>query len=661
MKRILCAILFVISCVASAQSVADTLSYDLEGVSVVEFYREDLNVVNVIKRDEIQKENKGQDPSFIFASRPSIFAYSDTGNEYGYSYFRVRGMDQTRVNMTLDGMPLNEGEDQGVYFSNYPDMLSSMHSFKVSNGASVTGNGVAGYAGTIDFESVDLLRDTLSSAYVGYGSWNTAKAGVEYNSGRIGKTALHFKLTHQHSDGYKRHAYNSSESAFVKVGYFINDHHSVDILSFVGLSRNGSGWIGSSVEELENDFRANGCSEEETDKFLQSITKLQYKGFLTDNLSLTASLYHNYLNGYYLFDLDNFMTRVVDPSWLPIGEVDSYGLRHNMTGGNVAAKLSLMNFSVTSGLNASVFNRRHIGTNNLQTEELWNNIGYKNDVNSFVKFDYKWREFTSGVNLQYRHADFSYDGDVPFERVNWDFFNWSAHLRWDFSRGQSLYLSATSTHREPTRTDMFGGEENLVDVVTTQAESVIDYEFGYNVLLDKLQANINLYYMDFANELILNGQVGTNGLPIRVNSAKSYRTGVELSLTYKPVEKLSLINNTSWSANKVRLEDEVLNHVMSPSLMVNQEVACDFGACDVGMDMKYRSGVFFDLPNQYKIEGAVKFGAYVQYTFGNVILGAHLNNIFDTHSFSYGMMGASGPLYFVDPARNFFIDMRVLF
>jgi iron complex outermembrane receptor protein len=156
------------------------------------------------------KSNRGQEPSFILSQRPSIFAYSDTGNEYGYSYFRIRGMDQTRVNMTMDGMPLNEGEDMGVYFSNYPDVLSSLHSIKVESGAGISGNGVAGYAGSIDFESVDLKTDTVSSAYINYGSYNTFKSNVEYNSGVKGNWAVHLKATIQQSDGFRENAYNNS-------------------------------------------------------------------------------------------------------------------------------------------------------------------------------------------------------------------------------------------------------------------------------------------------------------------------------------------------------------------------------------------------------------------------------------------------------------------
>ena len=111
-----------------AQDIDTTTVYTIDEINVVGFYRTDTKVGNVLDRDFITKTNKGQEPSFILSNMPSIFSYSDTGSEYGYSYFRMRGMDQTRVNMSMDGMPLNEGEDMGVYFSNYPDMLSSIHS-----------------------------------------------------------------------------------------------------------------------------------------------------------------------------------------------------------------------------------------------------------------------------------------------------------------------------------------------------------------------------------------------------------------------------------------------------------------------------------------------------------------------------------------------------
>ncbi|MBR5847574.1 MAG: TonB-dependent receptor [Bacteroidaceae bacterium] len=662
MKQLLLSAFLSLSCISAMAEIRmeqdTTSSYHLNEISVISFYRTDAKVGTIVSRESLLKHNKGQEPSFILSSRPSIFAYSDTGNEYGYAYFRMRGMDQTRVNMTLDGMPLNEGEDMGVYFSNYPDVIASMHSIKIESGAGITGNGVAGYAGTIDLESVNLKRDTVSSVYAGCGSFNTFKSCMEYNSGIKGKWAVHFKATQQQSDGYRDHAYNNSQSAFTKVGYFFNDHHSIEFLSFIGQSRNGQGWIGSSLDQIMINDRSNGCTEAETDRFVQNINKLQYKGFASDNVTFTASLYYNQLKGHYYFDVDNFMINVIDSSWQNTGEVDCYNLRHHMIGGNIAAKVYVRDFVLTTGLNASAFNRSHIGTNNLDTEEMWNNKGYKNDVNLFAKGEYSYNGLKVVGNIQYRHADFDYRGDVAFDKVYWDFLNWSGNVSYQFNQAHSLYASVTQTHREPTRSDMFGGEENLIEVVTTQAESVIDYELGYNATSDGCTGNLNLYYMDFSNELILNGEMGTNGLPIRENVEKSYRTGIELNLTYEPVKGLVLSNATSYSINKVETASETLNHTMSPHWLVNQSIVYGFNGFEFGVDVRYRSKMYFDLTNLYELGSSLRFGANATYTYEDFTCGVYVNNLFNERSFSNGMMSTNGPLYFIDAPRNFHVDVR---
>lgn len=664
MKRILLLILSLQCIVASLaydNMASDTLSHALDEISVVSFYRVNLRTGTTLSRDDITIQNKGQEPSFIMARMPSIFAYSDTGNEYGYSYFRMRGMDQSRINITLDGMPLNDGEDMGVYFSNFPDLLSSMHSIKVENGASIANNGAAGYAGSINFESIDLQRDTTSSAYAGYGSFNTLKVGAEYNTGRVGNFAAHVKATHQQSDGFRNHAYNNAQSVFVKLGWYINARHKIDLLSFVGQSRNGMAWIGSTLEEIESNPRANGCSDAEIDHYVQNINKLQYQGSVSDNVIITASAYYNFADGYYTFDVDNYMRRVIDPTWATTGEIDCYDQRFHYIGGNAAAKLYLNKFEVTTGINASTFNRRHVGTNNLQDALLWDNTGYKNDISAFAKGSFKHHNLTLGANLQYRHADFDYKGDRSFDRINWDFINWSGNVRWQFNNRHALYASATQTHREPTRSDMFGGEENYTTLYTTQAESVIDYELGYNITLSNFTTNINLYYMDFDNELVLNGAMGTNGQPIHINAANSYRCGIEFSAEYYPIDNLRLANNSSYSINQVRHQGETLTHILSPTWLVNQEIGYKIAGFDIGASMHYRSMMYFDLTNLYSITPSLRFNASLCYTYRNITAGIYINNIFNERSYSSGMMGATSPLYFIDSPRNFLFDVRVRF
>lgn len=658
MKKLFLIISIILSCRVMAQDI-DALNVNIEDVAIVSFYRNSVN--NNITKDYIETINNGQEPSFILSKLPSIFAYSDTGNEYGYSYFRMRGMDQTRVNMTLDGMPLAEGEDMGVYFSNFPDLLSSMHSINVDNGASISNNGTAAYAGSINFESVDLIKDTLSYAQFGLGSFNTYKTNIQYNSGKIGKFAFHINVNNQQSDGYKYNAYNNSQSAFVKIGYFINDNHSLDILSFAGHSRNSQGWIGTSLDDLNIDPRINGCTDKETDKFVQNITKLQYKGIF-GNTILTSSVYYNHLNGYYNFDLDNYMWKFIDSSCDYTGEIDKYSLKHHMFGSNIVAKTYFNNLNLVYGINASRFWRNHVGTYNLANDILWDNTGYKTDINTFVTANYYINNFKLSGNVQYRHADFDYSGDIDFSKINWDFFNWNARVDYSINNHNNIYASITQTHREPTRSDMFGGEENFVELYTTQAESVIDYEIGYTINYNKFSGNVNFYYMDFDNELILNGEYGSNGLPIRVNEANSVRYGVELILEYNPCNFISLINKSSFSKNNVTDETKTYNHVMSPSAIITQDVIFNINKnLNIDLSYSYRDKMYINLLNNYILDSSNKFNLGLNYSIKNVNITAKVNNIFNSTTYSNGMIGLNGPLYFIDVPRNFFVNVKFAF
>lgn len=662
MKKILITFISVLlTNVISANNI-DTLSHTLDEVSVVSFYRNNLMGGNLLNKDNLTSANKGQEPSFIFETLPSVFAYSDTGNEFGYAYFRIRGIDQTRINVTIDGMPLNEGEDMGVYYSNFPDLLSSTNSIEIYKGATIFNNGTCGYGGSINFESVNLNSDERTTFYMGCGSWETNKASLEYNSGKRGKWAYNIRGTIQNSDGFRDYAFNESKSISAKIGYNINSNHYIDFLTFSGLSKNGQAWIGSSLEDLAINSHHNGCTEKETDKFFQTINKIQYKGFVMENSIIIASIYYNYLNGHYLFDWDNYNHTMLDPNCKATNEIYTYNLQHHMIGGNFAIKSFFGdNIVWTNGINASTFNRKHFMISNSCDGHLYDNKGYKNDINIFTQFDYTYNKFNFSQNIQYRHADFDYKGDVAFDKINWDFLNYSTRFKYDFTKHLNAYVLMTSTNREPTRSDMFGGEDNLIELYTTQHESVTDYEWGVSFQNEKLFLNLNTFYMDFENELILNGAYGTNGLIVRENVAKSFRRGVELSINYHPTKWLTLINNSSFSENKIQYDGYEMTHTMSPSWLVYQDVMFTCNKLHFGVNMKYRSGMFIDLANEYNLGNSLKFNLYADYTIKKATLGIKINNIFNNTSYSNGMLGFDKPLYFIDAPTNFIADIKFSF
>ena len=183
MKKILFSILLALSVLPMFGQQTDTTIVNLDEIVVASFYSQSLSVNSVIDTDELVESNYGQEPSNYFAKMPSIIALNDNGTEFGYGYFRIRGLDQTRINVTLDGCPWNEAEDYGSYFANSPDIMSSMHSIKVEKGSSSSYNGIAGVAGGISLESVNIYKDTTSYVYLGSGSFGSLKTTGVYNMG----------------------------------------------------------------------------------------------------------------------------------------------------------------------------------------------------------------------------------------------------------------------------------------------------------------------------------------------------------------------------------------------------------------------------------------------------------------------------------------------
>ena len=661
------------------ESTADT-TINLNEVSVTSLYRNNVNTGYLITHDKLVSDNHGQEPSHLFSFMPNIFSMSDNGTEFGYGYFRIRGLDQTRINVTLDGMPWNEAEDYGTYFANSPDLMSSLHSIKVERGTSSSNNGTASSGGSINLESIDLLKDTVSYAYVGAGSYKTYKTSAIYNSGLFKKHhALHVKATQQQTDGFKDNSFNNSQAFTVKYGYFFNDRHNIEVLSLNGRHRNGQGWLGNTMDELLVNKHANGNLKTEDDEWFQTINKIQYKGQLRDNIILTASTYLQYQNGWYNMDLDNYMTRMVDPAWAPTNILYSYGLTHYLYGGNVATKIYLDNLSITAGANAYAYDRNHyMGDQgkNIPAVEYYDNTGHKNDVNAFLSAAYTLGKFNIGANAQYRHVDFRYKDDpnvmnnnawYEFNRfaydTNWNFINWGANVEYNFTNNMKAYARYSAVSREPTRTDMFGGNEYFTgDITTNKAERSHDVEVGYEVRSNKVKANVNLYYMAFTNERVLNGQYGLNGLPLHDTADKSYRMGIEGTVDWNFWKGFHYVMNGSLSKNKI--DTETFNdktHILTPAVTFNNEINYDGGNWTVGFNNKYHSNMYIDQANNYKVPYYLTFNIRGSYRYKKAEFGLYVNNIFNRTNYYNAAEGATGLLWFREGGTNIFADVKYYF
>ena len=650
---------------------------NLNEVTVSGLFRNSVNVGYLIPHKTLITENHGQEPSHLFANLPNIFSMNDNGTDFGYGYFRIRGLDQTRINVTLDGMPWNEAEDYGTYFANSPDLMSSLHSIKVERGTSSTNNGTASSGGSINIESINLLEDTTSYAYVGAGSWNTYKTSIIYNSGLFDKHhAIHVKATQQQTDGFKDYGFNNSQAFTVKYGYFFNDNHQIDFLSLNGRHRNGQGWLGNTKSELAENKHANGNVKEDDDEWFQSINKIQYKAKFSDKIFFTASTYLQYQKGWYNMDLDNYMVRMVDPTWVPTNIRYSYGLKHYLYGANAASKFYLDDLTITVGTNLYGYKRQHYMDNrlnkhfkNVDPSEFYDNTGYKTDWNTFLALNYTLNKFNFGANVQYRYVDFRYDEKVPnnnydWKMVNkWNFINWGANAEYNFDKTSKVYVRYSQANREPTRTDMFGGNEFFPgDVTTTQAERSYDIETGYEIHTNKIKANLNFYYMKFSHERVLNGEYGLNGLPLHDTADKSYRMGIEGSMDWNFWKGFHYATNLSLSKNKIdtpTFNDKT--HILTPSFTFNNDIYYEMDNWKAGINNQYYTKMYIDQNNQYEIPEYLTFNLYGSYRYKQVEFGARVNNIFNKTNYYNAAIGATELLWFRNGGTNFFIDAKYYF
>lgn len=641
----------------------------LDEVAVSSFYQSSESHSKELGVSKLNKINYGQDPSNVFSNMPSIISLNDNGTEFGYGYFRIRGLDQTRINVTLDGCPWNEAEDYGSYFANSPDLLSSMHTVKVERGSSSSYNGIAGVAGGIMLESANLNKDTTSYIYLGGGSFGSFKSSVVYNMGEKNGWGLHVKATHQQTDGYRDFGKNSSQAFTIKTGYRFNQRHSLDFLSMNGFHRNGQGWIGNSLEELQATPSANGCTKEEDDNWFMSMNRFQYKGWLTDNTLLTSSVFFQYQDGSYRFDLDNYMHRMADDEWETTGALYDYGLRHTMLGANAAAKQYLGDLTLTAGTNAYIYRRKHFmdeGCRNVSPEEYYDNEGTKKDVNAFFMAAWKvTNQLLLSGNIQYRHVMFDYedytDKTVSFNPdalgTVWIFVNFGANAEYTPVKSLKLYAAFNYVNREPTRSDMFGGNENYIgELATIRYEAAKDCELGAVYAPDNhLNVEANLFYMWFSNELVLNGEYGMNGLPCHDNAESSFRRGIEASVQWNFVSNLHLTGSTSFSQNRLRTcTYGTKNHILSPSVTLYAELAWKKEKWEVGASANYHSRMYADMENRHEVPSLFSLNAYGNVRFGDIVLSLRVNNLTDRVNYCTGAVGANDrTLYIRNAPINF--------
>lgn len=648
----------------------DSIKVTIDEITVTSFYKSKVNNNDKIDDDKLLSVNYGQEPSHVFSKMPSIISLNDNGTEFGYGYYRIRGLDQTRINVTLDGCPWNEAEDFGSYFANSPDLMSSMQSITVERGTNSSYNGVAGSAGGILLESINLYKNNESYVNLMGGSFNTYKTTFVYNMIPKNGWGFHAKVTNQSTDGYRDYGFNDSKALTLKVGYKFNDKHQIDLLTMSGYHRNGQGWIGCTLDELSINNNANGCSEKDTDEFFTTMNRLQYKGFITDKIVLTSSIYAQYQNGSYRMDFDNFMKRMIDKNSPITNKLYSYGLSYYMVGNNTFAKFYFNKFKVTTGINYYIYNRKHFLDNqskNMDEFDYYDNNGIKHDLSAIGILSYTNHGFDITGNLQYRYVNFNYRDNITNEFYHlsqWNFLNFGLSATYNFLSNHKVYGSFNRVYREPTRSDMFGGNEWYNgELATITPEICNDFEIGYSFNNNKVNLNLNLYYMWFKNELVLNGEYGSNGLPCHENAKNSFRTGVEGEINWNVISNLFFNINGSYSYNKINTDKYgYKNHIMSPSITTNADLYWKNNKWGVGVNFNFHDDMYIDMNNEYMIPYVYTLNVYGNVKMSDFDICVYLNNITNKTNYNTGMIGSDGDILYIQNAKfNFNISVKYFF
>ncbi len=548
--------------------------------------------------EEINERNMGQDIPYLLQLTPSLVATSDAGAGVGYTNFRIRGTDLNRINVTINGIPLNDAESHGTWFVDQPDLASSLKNVQIQRGVGTSTNGAAAFGATINLQTNTLKKDAYATYSTAAGSFNTFKNTLSAGTGLLRE---HFtfdvRLSKVTSDGFIDRAYSDLKSFFISGGYY-TENTVLKANVFSGWEETYQSWWGVPSVRLNNDLEGMKRYEEhwlytpkqtqeminsnsrtynyytyenQVDNYQQDHYQLHFSHQSSDGFNFNASAHYTYGRGYYENlkegeDLADYQiplieigsetietTDLVNRKWL---DNHFYGLTFSLN-----HQKSKGDFTLGGGWNT--YDGDHFGNviwaqfpgNTDFNHEWYRNKGLKKDYNIYSKYNYQVSEkINLFADLQFRRIDYSIDGidddlrDIT-QKHTFNFFNPKLGFYAEPAANQEVYLSLATANREPNRAAYVDADPNGKQPVH---ETLYDWETGYGFNSARFSASVNLYFMDYKNQLVLTGEINDVGAPIMVNVDKSYRAGIEFQAGWAISRHLQWQVNATLSQNKIR-------------------------------------------------------------------------------------------------------------
>lgn len=533
-----------------------------------------------LTREAIERTYIGQDAPLALLGVTGVTAASDAGTFSGYSSIRLRGIDQTRLTISMDGVPLNDPEDQILYFSNVPDFMNSMQSVRVQRGVGSSGFGTASYAGSLNFESLPIgATPRFAEAQVTAGSWGTQRLSLEGATGIVNGFAAYARVSGQETDGYRRRSGNDARSGFLSAGWF-GARDAVKFTGFAGRSKMQLAYYAPSEAQLAADPRVNPMAPEERDDFHQSMASLQWTRALAPGATLTTTAYRNAAGG-------NYDVFVGSDLW-------NFNLDHEWHGVLSTVAVQRGALDLAAGAHLSRYHRDHyLFIRPDLASRVYDNTGFKDEQSGFVKATLTRGAVDWLADVQVRRAAFRYrptpGTGIGEPRVDWVFVNPKVGVAWRARPSVTVHASLGRSGREPARTDMFAGADDLdaaaaaelLPLTQVRPEQVTDLELGARLARGRFALGLNAFAMRFRDEIAPIGAIAITGSQLRRNVDRSSRLGVEAEAEWDPVPTIALSGNATWMRARIaEYTDEAAGvtyrdvpPLLTPALIANAQAA----------------------------------------------------------------------------------------
>jgi iron complex outermembrane recepter protein len=523
---------------------------------------------STLDREDISKSDNTQDVPYMLDYTPSVVVSSDAGTGIGYTYLKIRGTDVNRINVTIDGIPVNDAESHGVWWVDLPDLASSADNIQVQRGVGTSTNGAGAFGATINFQTAGLNHDPYAGVNSSYGSFNTSKNTISLGTGLINnKFAFDARLSRIWSDGYIDRAYSDLKSFYLS-GAMFGKSGILKLIIFSGVEHTYQAWMGVPKDSLKTHRTYNPYNySNETDNYWQDNYQLHYSRKINGYMNAGIALHYTRGKGYYenyvpdtkfssfnlpdaVFNADTIAsTDFIAQKWLKndfFGFTYSLDYRKNRT-------------SIIAGGGWNQYLGDHYGdiiwarivTFDNNSYRWYKGTGNKKDLNTFLKISYLLTDkLNLYADLQFRNISYSIKGfDEDLKDVTqhhrYNFFNPKTGFVYNFSEKQKVYASFGISRREPDRDNFTDADPGKTPV----PENLYDYEAAYEFHSSGIMLRAGLYYMYYRDQLILTGKINDVGATILTNVPKSYRQGIEIETGIRILRSLNWSGNMTLSRN----------------------------------------------------------------------------------------------------------------